>query len=212
MRRHACAAFCCLALALALPVAADDGYLDFRDRMTEICEVQGVRAAPPPGWFNVPVDSRDPKIRGCQMMRTGEDEGLAGILRLMSVDATGQPVHPPWADVLVSMEVMVMNSMGMTLGERQWVREDVPVSGLGQFGGGRAVGFASTIRGNDIPQESHFLVFEEGPVKYIISLHTPARDALDGSDYRANTQGMAALMQGLALPEGDPRIPEAQAQ
>jgi len=186
------------------PFLADDDVIDFSDRMTPVCEVVGLSVKPPPGWFNVPIESAEKAISGCQMMRAGPDDELLGIVRLLSVylpdtDASGSP---KWYDVLLSVETQMISSMGYVLKDVLWKRLDVPISGSG-FKNARAIGFASTVEGSEAPQEVHFLVFESGPQKYAVTLLTPARSVNGGAFYERNTNDYGTVIRSLKRRGGE---------
>lgn len=176
--------------------AQDDGVIDFSDQITPTCEVVGLTATPPEGWFSVPIDSGDEPISGCQMMRVGDQDELLGILRLLSAQLEETEDSPPWYAVMIAVEQSIIAEMGYVLGEVLWSRTDVPVSGSG-FANARAVGLAASIEGNDIPQEVHFLVFENGPQKYIITLLTPAESVDGGVVYQRNSDDFGVLIRSL---------------
>lgn len=197
MIRAALIAVTCL-LPAAVAADSDDDVVDFSDRTTPLCEVSGLAAAPPEGWFNVPIESGDPAIEGCQMMRTRADEALVGILRVLSVHVEpSEQEAPPWYLILVALEEQNIARMGYGLGEVLWAREDVPIRGAG-FENARAVGISARIEGNDTPQEAHFLLFEKGPTKYIVTLLTPARAVEGGAYYDRNVADFGGLIQAFA--------------
>lgn len=190
------------ALALALLLAAntsaeeEEDIVDFSDMMTPVCEVHGLSARPPGGWINVPIESDSEAVRGCQMMRIREEgRALVGILRLLSVRLPEPPDDAPWWAMMIGLETGNIAVMGYTLGEVLWSRENVPIQGDG-FSGARAVGMASRIEGNDIPQETHFLVFERDDTKYIVTLLTAAREVEKGVYYDRNTADFGVLIRG----------------
>jgi hypothetical protein len=177
---------------------ADEDVIDFSDKITPVCEVVGLSVEPPPGWFNVPIESADEAVSGCQMMRTGEQDELLGILRLLSVHLPEPDEEdlPPWYDMLLALENQMIANMGYVVGEVLWSRPDVPISGSG-FENARAVGLASSIEGSDVPQEAHFLVFENGSQKFIITLLTPAKSVAEGVYYQRNTDDFGILIRSL---------------
>lgn len=185
-----------LNLLLLGGLIADEETLDFSDRMTATCEVEGLTATPPPGWFSVPIESGDEELTGCQMMRTGSEQDLLGILRVMSLYLPQTEDSPPWFAVMASIEQQIVGEMGYILGEVLWSRESVPISGEG-FENARAVGLAASIEGNDVPQEVHFLLFESGPQKFIITLLSPGRDYSEGVYYKRNTDDFGVLIRTL---------------
>lgn len=185
-----------LSFLLISGLMADEEILDFSDSMTDTCEVVGLTAKPPPGWFTVPIESGDDALTGCQMMRTGHQDELLGILRVVSVYLPQTEDAPPWFAVMVALEQQIIGEMGYVLGEVMWSRESVPISGEG-FENARAVGLAATIEGNDIPQEVHFLLFESGTQKFVITLLSPGRDVGEGVDYKRNTDDFGFLIRTL---------------
>ena len=132
-------------------------------------------------------------------MRTGESEELVGIMRLLSVTLPASASEPPWFAVMIGLEQESIASMGYTLGGVMWQRDDVPIAGSG-FENARAFGLEATIDGNDTPQEAHFLVFEKGEEKYIITLLTPGREVESGVFYKRNTKDFGILIRGLKTP------------
>jgi len=186
-----------LSSLLMSPVLAEpNDIIDYSEQMTAICEVVGLTAPPPPGWFNVPIDSDDKALTGCQMMRTGNQEELVGIIRLVSVTMEEEEDSPPWYAVMVAIEEQIIGEMGYKLGEVMWSRQDVPISGEG-FANARAVGLSASIEGNDTPQEVQFLLFEHGQQKFIITLLTPGRDVDEGVFYKRNTDDFGILIRSL---------------
>jgi hypothetical protein len=186
-----------LSSSLASPVLAEpDDVIDFSEQTTAICEVVGLTAPPPSGWFNVAIDSDDEALSGCQMMRAGDQEELVGIIRLVSVTVEEEEDSPPWYAVMIAIEQQIIGEMGYELGEVMWSRQDVPISGEG-FANARAVGLSASIKGNDTPQEVHFLLFEHGQQKFIITLLTPGRDVDEGVFYKRNTDDFGILIRSL---------------
>ncbi|MFC1719792.1 hypothetical protein ACFL00_01460 [Pseudomonadota bacterium] len=177
-------------------VIADEDFIDFSDKTTATCVVKGLTAKPPPGWFNVPIESEDDALTGCQMMRTGREEELLGILRVLSVQLEQDEDSPPWYAVMLALEQQILAQMGYTLGDVLWRKDNVPISGEG-FENARALGLAASIEGNDVPQEAHFLVFEHGSQKFLITLLTPARDVDEGTYYQRNTDDFGVLIRTL---------------
>jgi hypothetical protein len=177
--------------------AEPEDIVDFSGQVTPTCKVVGLTATPPPGWFNVPIDSEDKAISGCQMMRVGEQDELEGIIRLLSAQVEEAAESPPWYAVMIALEQQTISEMGYALGEVLWSRTDVPITGEG-FGNARAVGLTASIEGNDIPQEAHFLVFEHGPQKFIITLLTPAQEVDDSVFYKRNTEDFGVLIRSLS--------------
>ncbi len=187
-------ALACLIAFGATTRAEEEDTVDFSELMTPVCEVPGLTATPPDGWINVPIDSEDKAILGCQMMRAGEYGELVGIIRLLSMQLPPEVPDDKWFPIMVEIERHLIAPMGYVLGETLWVRDDVPVSGAG-FKSAKAVGFESSITGNDVPQEAQFLGFDGQTSRYIITLLTPGRTVEGGSYYQRNTGDMGRLIQ-----------------
>ncbi len=183
------------AVALACPVVAqeDEEFLDFSDQMTPICELLGLEVKPPPGWFNVPIEEDRDDFAGCQMMLTGEQEELVGMMRLMSLRFPADTPEETWFPAILDMEISWLAEMGITLEEMLFSRNDVPIAGDG-FAPGKGVGLRASIEGNDIPQEVHFLGFGKPDEKYLLSLSTPGRDVEEGVYYQRNTADFGVLL------------------
>lgn len=191
----------CLALCLIFGVGANvaagqEEVVDFSDQITPTCEMAGLVARPPEGWFNVPFENPPAGHLGCQMMATGEDDGLIGIIRVRSATAPatefGQDGYAP----LLGNENVVLSGMGYILADEPlWRRDDVPVSGVG-FREGRAVGVSATIEGNDVPQEAQFLLFRSDDAKYVFTLLTPA-ESFDAGLYKRNTDDFGVVIRTL---------------
>ncbi len=77
MRHFSSAALLALT-AMATAVAANDDVVDFSDQITPVCEVRGLLARPPAGWFNVPIESGEAQVAGCQMMLARESDDALG--------------------------------------------------------------------------------------------------------------------------------------
>lgn len=180
-------------------IADDEGLVDFTDRATPVCKVAGLSVPPPPGWINAPIDAGDQPVEGCQMMLI-EDEAIIGMLRLLSVEV---PEGVDAQQVLVGIEAQALVAMNYVLGDALWRKDDVPVAGADGFGGGRAIGVALSLPGNDNALEGHFLTFHGPQAHYILTLLTPARAVDDGRSYGRLTQGLATVMQTLQPRPGD---------
>ena len=192
---------CCLA---ALPAtASEEEHADFSDQMTPSCELIGLTGYPPEGWFTVPMKIPAPDLAGCQMMRTGDDDELLGILRLISVVVPEGTLEDKWLAGLLDLESQWLEEMGITLGEALFKRDDVPISGLGDFKNGTGLGLEATIESNDTPQEVHFLGFNSPTIQYLLTLSTPARDVAEGVYYKRNTDDFGVLIQTFQLPKSD---------
>ncbi|MCG6965647.1 MAG: hypothetical protein LJE59_03990 [Chromatiaceae bacterium] len=186
---------CCAALA-------DEQVIDFTNQIAPVCKVRGLQVAPPKGWFNVPIESAEAAVQGCQMMRTGEQDELLGILRVVALDIPESEDATPWWAFVIALEQQVVNAMGYQLGEVLWTRQKVPIAGDG-FSEARAVGLQATIEGNDNLQEVHFLVFKGPFADYGITLATPAKSVGAGSYYARNTADFGLLIRSLQPWTGD---------
>ena len=189
-------------LITALAFAADEEYVDFSDRITPTCELIGLVGVPPEGWFNVPIQTEAKDIRGCQMMRTNDQEELVGILRLLSKVFPANTPEETWFSDLVGLEVTSLGEMGITLGEPLWRKDDVPMTGM-DWENGKAIGLEAVIEGNEAPQEVHFLAFGGPTTKYLISLSTPNKGVDDSTHYTRNTGDFAILIRTMQFPEGE---------
>lgn len=193
-----------VAIALAAGAAAQETEgetLDLSEFLTATCDLVGLRAVPPEGWFNASVRNPPPGHRGCQMMRTTETDELVGLIRLRSLDTEAAEFADEGFDAFVADELAVLATMGYVVGEPLWARDDVPVAGEG-LGSGRAAGFEATLEGGP-PQEIHLLVFRGAATQYLLVLATPARSH-DAETYRANETGFATLITTLQQPVGGP--------
>jgi hypothetical protein len=198
--QKACRILCLLTLFWpgAGRLLADGDVIDFSDRMTPVCEVVGLSVRPPKGWFNVPIESAEKAISGCQMMRTGKQDELLGIIRVLSVylPQTETENQPRWYDVLLAVETQMISTMGYVLKDVIWTRLDVPISGSG-FENARAIGLAAALQESEVPQETHFLAFENGPQKYVITLLTPAQSVGAGVFYKRNASDYGVVIRSL---------------
>ena len=152
---------------------------------------------PPPGWFNVPIQSDDVRYSGCQMMRAGAKEELRDILRVLSLRLPpAKKVDPPWYAVMISFEKGLIGLLGYKLGNVVWKRDSVKMSGSGLLGlkNARAIGFETSVGGSKVPQEAHFLLFEDTDTKYTVTLLTPAKDVETGIDYKRNSGDFGILI------------------
>ena len=183
-------------LLLVSTVAFSEETVDFSDRVTPTCEIAGLTAYPPEGWFNIPLEDPPAGHLGCMMMRTNEREELVGILRIRSLTAPALDPEGETYGALFGSEVASAKEMNYSVGDEPlWVRKDVPVSGEG-FREGRAVGLPATIGGNDLPQEAHFLFFRSDSAEYVVTLLTPAK-SVDESLYERNTADFGKVIRTL---------------
>ncbi len=175
--------------------------VDFGDKVTPRCEMAGLVAVPPPGWFNVPFETPPAGNRGCMMMLTNANEEPVGILRIRALAAPAlDPKAEPFEKLFVS-EVASIGEMGYAVDETPlWTRNDVPIQGAG-FRDARGVGLAAKLPGNEIPQEVHLLMFRGARAEYIVSLMTPAK-SYDAKIYDRNTEDFGTLIRTLQ-PRGE---------
>jgi hypothetical protein len=180
--------------------AAEQDVVDFTKQITPTCELIGLIGLPPEGWFNVPIQSDRESLAGCQMMRTGEQDELLGILRLLSKVVPAETPEDEWLPDFLGLEVAWLGQMGYAVGEPLWKRDDVPMAGT-DWGSGKAIGLSATIEGNTTPQEIHFLTFGSPTTKYLITLATPAESVEDGVFYKRNTADFGTLIRTLQWPD-----------
>lgn len=176
---------------------ADNGS-DYTGLTTPVCEVQGLYVKPPTGWINVPVDTAEQPLRGCQMMLI-EEETYLGIIRIFSHDIgkPGEGKSEQWEAYLVEFETLLLADMGFKRGDVLWKKDSMPVSGEG-FYGGKAIGFGISIENFDVPWEVHFVIFQSDHQHYLISLVSPSESASDGGSlYRENSAAMGFVMRTL---------------
>ena len=194
-----CFCYSLIFAALCAPLGAQEGEIvDFTDQMTPVCELANLKAVPPARWINVPIETGEDKLQGCQMMLI-IDQALIGVLRLLSFDLRNPPPDMPrWEEHVIGIEAVLIHEMGYRLNEPIWRKNDVPIAGQG-FANATAFGFSATIEGNELPQEAHFLVFENSTHKYLIDLLTPAKSVDQGEHYDKNTQAMATVMRTLRV-------------
>ncbi len=199
-------AFSCLACfflgvsfgASSLAQGVDEEGSDFSHQTTPTCELIGLMATPPTGWFSVPMVDLPAGMSGCQMIRTAQDETPVGIIRLSASD-TGE--HSPGENSrnrLVAIEMEVLAAMGIQPREPLWSREDVPltdVHGVG-FSNGQAVGLSAVIEGSGLPQEVHILAFHGPSTQYALLLITPP-SANEPEIHSRNVSDFGKLIQGL---------------
>lgn len=189
---------------LANASMAEDEVIDLSERTTPTCELIGLVARPPEGWFSVPMEDTPPGLAGCQMMRTGENEELVGIIRLSSGDTGGRAPGEESHNRQIAIEIEILKAMGIRLhvAEPLWSRHDVPISDLRDAGfseTGQAIGLAAEIEGSGLPQEVHFLTFHGPATQYALVLITPPRET-EPEIYRRNIDDFARVIQTLDVP------------
>jgi len=176
--------------------SAQEEVVDFSRRTTPTCEIAGLTARPAAGWFNVPFEEPPSGHLACQMMRTGGQDELLGIIRVRSVTAPEAEFTDDGYVRFLANEVVAVAQMGYALADEPlWTRDNVPVSGAG-FREGRAVGLAARVEGNDVAQEAHFLTFRSDGAKYVFTLLTPAR-ADDEALWQRNTADFGVVIRTL---------------
>jgi hypothetical protein len=194
----------CIVLTTNLPAMSEEAeYEDFSDVVTQRCEVIGLIATPPDGWFNIPMQAMPDQLRGCQMLHVDGDDTLLGIIRLVSVLPGPGLSSDDVRDQLVSLEMSIWTEMGFQVGGPIWVRDEVPLRGDG-FDGASAIGLSAIIAESGLPQEIHVLTFRHEPTttQYVLSLITPRAEE-DADAHRGNLEGFAAVMGGLVRPSGE---------
>ncbi len=181
-------------------VAFGQERLDFADRATPRCEIEGLVAVPPPGWLNVPIANPPAGNRGCMMIRTNENEEPVGILRIRSLAAPALKKDGEPFEALFISEVEALDRMGCAILDQEplFVRSDVPIKGDG-FRDGKGIGFAAAIEGNRVPQEVHLLMFRSERAEYIVSLAMPAKSH-DAKLWDRNTEDFGTLIRTLQQP------------
>lgn len=160
------------------------------------CEVSGLAVTPPSPWFSEPIDSQEEGVEGCQMVWE-EDDQYMGIIRLMSFRASRLSHETAsWEELVIAVEILVMEEMGVVVGDPIWSRDSVPITGAG-FRNAKAIGFDARLTYSGAQQnEVHFLLFESATQKYVISAVTPSK-ATSPDIYSANTSAMATIMRTL---------------
>lgn len=192
-----------LLLAGILPgLATAEDTVDFSDQIAPTCELIGLVATPPEGWFSVSVQEMPTGMAGCQMMRVNEAEELVGVMRLRSSETGEIPPGDESRDELLASELRVLEAMGLQVGEPIWSRNDVPISGLA-FAGAQALGLAAVIEESGLPQEIHVLAFRGPFTQYALLLITPHRDA-ESEIYERNVADFGRLFQTLNVPAPTP--------
>jgi hypothetical protein len=170
--------------------------IDFRQRVTPACELAGLLAVPPSGWFNVPFENPPEGSRGCMMILTNESEEPVAIVRIRSLAAPALRADGELFETLFASEVDSIAAMGYAFAEEPlFVRNEVPVKGAG-FLDGRVVVLSAVLEGNPIPQEAHLLMFRSDRAEYIISLMTPARSH-EPQIYKRNIADFGTLIRTL---------------
>jgi hypothetical protein len=165
---------------------------------TATCAVAGLVATPPAGWINVPFEAPPAGHLGCLMMRFNEADQSLGILRIRSASEPAREFTDDAYDRLLANEITAMSAMEIVVdveGGPLWTRDKVAITGAG-FRDGRAVGLRARIKGNDVAQEAHLMVFRSDTSKFLVSLVTPTQ-AYDNGLYQGNTRAMGVLIRTL---------------
>lgn len=197
----------CLAIgisAIATPTAANDVNLGTSDSAdSPPCELLGLVGYPPAGWTNDPMSFSDPGLAGCEMTRASSENEILGFLRLLSIVVPEGTPKEKWLSGPLDLEVAWLEEGGMTFGEPLFRRDNVPISGLGEFENGTGLGIGAMMAGSEGPREVHFLGFNSPTTQYLVTLVTPARDVDEGALYKRNTDDFGVLIRSFQLPDGD---------
>ncbi len=165
---------------------------------TGSCALTGLVSTPPAGWINVPFQTPPAGQLGCLMLRYNEQDQLLGVLRIRSASQPAAEFADEGYDRLLANEITALSRMDVEVdlpGGPLWTRDNMPVRGEG-FRDGRAVGLRARIKGNDVAQEAHLMVFRSDTTKYLVSLVT-ATEAYDKALYQGNTRDMGVLIRTL---------------
>lgn len=198
--QHLIAAFVIAGL-FVMPAQAEDDILDFAGDTVPVCEVIDLLASPPEDWFAVPMEGLPSGLAGCQMMRTGPDEELVGILRVSGHRLReGEPGDQSRQRQL-QFEVEVLGAMGIVLDIEQplFSRDNVPLGGSRATGfseAAQAIGFRALVLETEAPQEVHMLSFHGPDSQYALVLITPPR-FVDQDIHQRNTADFARLLGSL---------------
>ena len=192
-------AFCWLMVATPPCLSEEDEYIvPFQDQTTPVCELIGLRATPPDGWFAVAMQDLPDGMAGCQLVRTDEDEALVGIIRMSASDTGGRPPGEDSRNRQVVIELEVLAAMGIQPRELIWRRDDVPLTGdkSAGFSSAQAVGLSATIDESGLDQELHFLTFHGPTTQYVLVLVTPPPET-EPDIHRRNLSDFGGLIRGL---------------
>lgn len=194
----------CLVAAVLLAahstMAADsEESMDVGTARASRCELIGLIGHAPEGWSNDPMQFADADLAGCEMLRSGDNGELLGFVRLLSVVVPEETPKDKWLSGLIDLEVGWLQEGGFTLGELLFRRDDVPLSGLGDFENGTGIGLGASSESSDSPREVHFLGFNGPRIQYLLTLLTPAREVDGGIEYRRNIDDFGVLMRTFQL-------------
>ena len=142
----------------------------------------------------------DSGLAGCEMVRSGQNGELLGFVRVVSVAVPEGTPKDKWLAGLIDLEVGWLQEGGITLGEPLFRRDDVPLSGLGDFENGTGIGLEASSNSSDSPREVHFLGFNGPRIQYLLTLLTPAREVDGGIQYQRNIDDFGILMRTFQLP------------
>jgi hypothetical protein len=203
---HACWAAVLLVVLFSSPSArgSDQDMTDFSEQATAICELIGLEASPPAGWFSVPMVDLPAGMSGCQMMRTDEDDAPVGIIRLSASDTGARSPGEESRNRQLAIELEVLAAMGIQARDRLWLRQDVPVTGERDagFSKAQAVGLSAVIEGSGLPQEVHILAFHGPSTQYALLLITPSQET-EPAIHSRNVADFAKLIQSLKVTSTD---------
>jgi hypothetical protein len=187
-------------LSIAAAVSAQERE-DFSGRVTPRCEMAGLVAIPPPGWFAVPFENPPAGNRGCVMILTNRNEEPVGILRIRSLAAPALKEGGGPFEALFISEIESVETMGYAIVDEKplFQRNDVPIKGPGMRDA-RGLGLAARIEGNSVPQEVHLLMFRGDHAEYIVTLMTPAK-SYDAKLWERNTEDFGTLIRTLQAPK-----------
>ena len=194
----------CLFLFALLPLkgVAEDEVIDFADQIVPFCSVLGLLAIPPSGWFAMYMEGLPEQLAGCQMMRTGPNEELVGIIRLSGSQVKDGKPGTDSRQRHVRFEIEVLRNMGIVLDQEEplWSREDVPLTGIESAGfsdTAQAVGYRAVIVETRTPQEVHVLTFHGASMQYALVLITPPR-FMEPDIHQRNTSDFGRVLGTLA--------------
>lgn len=187
-------------MTAASTLAADQESLDVGGTRPSRCELLGLIGHAPEGWSNDPMQFADAGLAGCEMVRGGQNGELLGFVRVLSVAVPDGTPKDKWLSGLIDLEVGWLQEAGITLGKPLFRRDDVPLSGLGDFENGTGIGLEASSSGSDSPREVHFLGFNGPGIQYLLTLVTTARKVDEGIEYQRNIEDFGVLMRTLQLP------------